>query len=146
MKQFCLRKTNIASSPEIAQLDSLPKGSLDPSTPGIRLFECFRALALACLRHGFIGCTIPNGERARAGRTDTLRPLGQETQSLWAKRIVMTGTPRLSGVGHQMTLVFPSGHVACWASQSIVKQVTLKPAAARVCQLVSSRIGPSKSI
>lgn len=53
--------------------------------------------------------------------------------------MLMTFTPRLSGVGDQIPLVFPIGQVACWASQSISNQVTLKPAAARVCQLVSAR-------
>jgi len=145
MKKSGLGQANVARAPQIPHPNALWKGPLNPRPLGIGLLEHFGGLALTSRNGGFICRALPNSEGSRREELTHCESCGQATQSVWAKRILMTRIPRLSVVGFQMVLVFPRGQVACSASQSMAKQATPKPAAARVCQLLSSRIGPSKS-
>jgi hypothetical protein len=56
-------------------------------------------------------------------------------QSFAENLILITSSCPRSTAGDQLRLVRPSGQVACWPFQSIVKSLASKPSPARACHL-----------
>lgn len=125
MLEMRLVETNRARTAQAKSANSLGHGGFDAGSEGIlldsRLWWFDVVVPLARLRTALVVAPEVCGEEFSMQNAYTASDWGRLGNTRVENLILMTSFFRLSMVGVQLMLVFPSGQTACLACQSIVK-------------------------
>src|SRR6201995_4476749 len=145
--QVCLGQPAVARSSQAECAGCLRNRTLDALAPGVELAAGLVLQARPCHREGLVLLARMQGQLSATSLRLCAACFGWADVTVTRAEADANVAPaRLSAYSPPGAPICPSGHCAGCSPQSIAKSAVPKPPSVRLCQLMSSRGGPIRSM